>query len=96
MIKTYFCVRQTQLLAKKTKKNEFVTLRKLLKNFCYCFNFFLIRLCPLFRGLMLCAKCRVAASAALPEVERRTELLEGARLLDKAKEGFLQLQDWDR
>jgi len=48
------------------------------------------------RGLLLCAKCRVAASAELPEVERRAELLEGAGQLDKAREGFLQLQDWDR
>jgi len=29
-------------------------------------------------------------------VERRAELLEGAGQLDKAREGFLQLQDWDR
>jgi len=48
------------------------------------------------RGLLLCAKCRVAASADLPEVERRAELLEGAGQLDKAREGFMKLQDWDR
>jgi len=48
------------------------------------------------RGLLLCAKCRVAASAGRPAVERRVELLEGAAQVGTAKQGFTQIQDWDR
>ena len=50
----------------------------------------------IFRGLLLSAKCRVSASADMREVERRTELLEGAEQVGKAKNGFMELQDWDR
>lgn len=48
------------------------------------------------RGLLLCAKCRIAASADLGEVERRSDLLEGASQVGLAKDGFMRLQDWDR
>jgi len=48
------------------------------------------------RGLLLCAKCRVAASAEMPEVERRADLLEGALQVGTAKDWFIQLHDWDR
>ena len=48
------------------------------------------------RGLLLCAKCRVSASAALSPVERRAELLQGAEQVGMAKQGFAEIQDWDR
>eukprot|EP00088_Acartia_fossae_P011843 TRINITY_DN16034_c0_g1_i1.p1 TRINITY_DN16034_c0_g1~~TRINITY_DN16034_c0_g1_i1.p1 ORF type:complete len:243 (+),score=4.57 TRINITY_DN16034_c0_g1_i1:96-731(+) len=48
------------------------------------------------RGLLLIGKCRVAASADLSAVERRTELLDGAGQVGLAKDGFIQLSQWDR
>ena len=50
----------------------------------------------IFRGLLLCAKCRISASADLGELERRSDLLEGATQVGHARDGFLRLQDWDR
>ena len=42
------------------------------------------------------AKCKVAASSDLVPVQRRMELLEGAEQVGRAKEGFIQINDWDR
>ena len=42
------------------------------------------------------AKCKVAASSDLVQVQRRMELLEGAEQVGRAKDGFMEISDWDR